>query len=242
MRSNLDPTHRAAYYEAALRALRFVEQRAPTTRRFGPDADARWAALKGHLATIDRLDLLIRDADAQWPAAFGARNVFALRAVAEDDAFGSAWEPLDTESSEKLWRTVLAEPVTTTLRDTFAACASAWSLSLRPFDVGAIAPADKLLVSGPSAIVETAIAFAARTDLAFADQVTIVASSPAFRQIAALSGALLYATRAPAILPAPAEHAPPPTPNLPPLQGRRVLVSDDAAPADAAFARRFAAG
>jgi hypothetical protein len=119
-----DSSSKAAYYQAALRGLRFVEQRSPTGRRFGADADARWMALRGHLTAADRLDLLLRDADAQWPSAFGARSVFALRAVAEDDPFGAAWEPLDPVDADALWRSVLAQPAPGTVRDALGACAS----------------------------------------------------------------------------------------------------------------------
>ena len=45
-----------AYYSAALAGLRFLEQRQPTGRRFGPDADARWTNFRGDLATADRGD------------------------------------------------------------------------------------------------------------------------------------------------------------------------------------------
>lgn len=230
----LDSPLRAAYYEAALRALRFVEQRSPTTRRFGPDADARWAALKGHLGTIDRLDLLLRDADAQWPASFGARTVFSLRAVAEDDAFGSSWEPLDDEAAESLWRNVLADAAPTQLEKTFHACAHAWRLSLSTFDPGSIGPADKLVLAGPSAVAYTAVAFSAKTDLSFCDQVLVVATPPAHRQLAALCSALLNTTRAIPLVDANSNPAS--------FSGRRVLMSNDADPADAALVRRFTAG
>lgn len=42
---------RTSFYRAALLALRYVEHRRPTGRRFGPEADARWGAMRGHLAT-----------------------------------------------------------------------------------------------------------------------------------------------------------------------------------------------
>jgi len=84
---------KAAYYEAALPALRFVQQRLPAARRFDPDAAARWAVLRGHLTAADRIDLILRDANAQRPSDIGPRTVFALRAVAEDDPFGAAWDP-----------------------------------------------------------------------------------------------------------------------------------------------------
>ena len=53
------------YVEGALRLLQFVENRRPTGRRFGADADARWASFRGDLETVDRIELMIRDADAE---------------------------------------------------------------------------------------------------------------------------------------------------------------------------------
>ena len=64
-----------AYYRAALAGLRHVEAQLPSGRRFGPQADARWTELRGSLTTADRIDLLLRDASAQWPSAFAARAV-----------------------------------------------------------------------------------------------------------------------------------------------------------------------
>src|SRR5687768_1188859 len=99
------------YVEAALRLLQFVEARRPTGRRFGADADARWGSFRGDLETADRIELLIRDADAEWRdpdgergGAFGARTVYALRAVAEDEPFGAQWPGMDPVEAEKLWR------------------------------------------------------------------------------------------------------------------------------------------
>lgn len=241
MLPTVDPTHHAAYYEAALRALRFIEQRAPTTRRFGADADARWAALRGHLETADRIDLLLRDADAQWPSAFGARTVFALRAVAEDDPFGSTWLPLEPEAAAELWRKVLAEAAPASVHDALTACAAAWGLGLRRLDVGSIRPEDKLLVAGPSAIAALATAFVADKDLSFADQVAVVATPHAHRQLAALTGALLNTKSPTRILAAPPEGTNQP-PRASDLTSRRVILSEDAAPEDAAFARHLTAG
>lgn len=81
-------------------ALRFVESRRATKRRFGPDADATWTAFRDDFGTSARIDLLLRDADTQWPGAFGARSVYGLAAVAEDEAFGAAWMPLDDVDAE----------------------------------------------------------------------------------------------------------------------------------------------
>jgi len=221
MLPTLDPAHQLAYYEAALRGLRFIEQRSPVARRFGPDADARWAALRGHLATADRLDILLRDADAQWPAAFGARTVFTLRAVAEDDPFGSTWPPLDPNTAEELWRRVLDEAPPSTLHDALAACALAWGISLTPFDPGPFAPTEKILLAGPSAIAATALAFAKGNDLDWSEQVTLLATPPSHRQLAALVSALLNTTRPPRLLEPQSEP-----------EASRVILSDDADPTD----------
>lgn len=216
-----------AYYRAALGALRFVEQRQPTGRRFGADADARWSSLKGDLETADRIDLLIRDADAQWPAAFGARTVFAKRAVSEDEPFGADWSPLDTVDAEDLWRGLSKAPPPASVRDVLVHAARAWELDLAPFDVGSIAPADRIVVAGPSAIASLVEAFSAGRDLDWADQVTVIATPPAHRQLAALAGALLLSTK-------PSRIATANTPSA--VLGARVLVSPDAHPADASRA------
>jgi hypothetical protein len=41
-----------------------LRARRPTGRRFGTEADARWNGFHGSLTIADRLDLLVRDADA----------------------------------------------------------------------------------------------------------------------------------------------------------------------------------
>jgi hypothetical protein len=58
------------YIEGALRLLQYVETRRPTGRRF--DADARWSSFRGDLETVDRIELMLRDADAEWPGGFSA--------------------------------------------------------------------------------------------------------------------------------------------------------------------------
>lgn len=96
-----DTRSRRLYYTAALIGLRYVDQRSGQ-RRFGADADARWSQLAGDLHLADRFDLLLRDADAQWHGAFGARSVFDLPEVAEDDAFGADWVPLEDSDAPDL--------------------------------------------------------------------------------------------------------------------------------------------
>lgn len=224
-----DEADRARYYAAALRALRFVERRAPTTRRFGSEADARWGAFRGNLTTADRLDILLRDADAHWPASFGARTVFDLRAAAEDEAFGAEWLPLDPVDAEALWRKVLAEPPPDGVRETLLAAAASWGVPVQPLPAVAVAPTDRLLVVGPSAIAAVITAFEADNDLDWADQVVCVATPPAHRQLAALGAALLNSAKPTAF----ASAGDPPTFRA----GRRLVISDDAAPIDAAWAR-----
>ena len=222
-----------AYYQAALTALAYVEHRQPTGRRFGAEADARWSSFKGDLTTADRIDLLLRDADAQWPSAFGARTVFAKRAVAEDEPFGADWESLDAVAAEEVWRAQRQAAAPTSPHAALAAAAKSWDLTLSPFDPGAIGAAEKLLIAGPSAIAATLVAFHDGTDLDWADQVTIIATPPAHRQLAALGGALLNATKPTRVCTAELATA---------RSGMRLLVSEDAAAGDAAKARELAGG
>ncbi len=189
-------TERTSYYVAALRALRFLEHRRSTGRRFGTEADARWAALRGDLTTADRIDLLVRDANAEWPGALGARATFGLRDVAEDDPFGAAWMPLDPVEGEEVWRAVLGEPTPTTVGAGLDAVVRAWGLKLAPFAVGSLTPADRLVVAGPSALAATIAAFAESTDLNWHRQAIVIADAPAARQLAALAPGWLNVNQA----------------------------------------------
>lgn len=220
-----------AYYCGALAGLRLVEARRPTGRRFGAEADARWAAFRGDLTTADRIDLLIRDADAQWPAAFGARSVFARRAVAEDEPFGVGWEPLDPVDAEEVWRKETAKPATSEVRDALNAVVAAWGLKPVTFNAGPVAPADKLVVAGPAAIIAAIEAFTRGRDLDWADQVVVIATPTAHRQLAALGSAF-------ANVPAPTRLFL--AADAPALKGTwRALVSEDADPADARVSRQL---
>lgn len=120
----------ASYYAAALLGLRYIEGQKASGRRFGAEADARWASFRGDLTTADRIDLLIRDASAQWPEAFGARTTIALSAVAEEEAFDSGFSPLDPVDAEELWRGQLAAPPPADVRALLAAIAAAWEKGL----------------------------------------------------------------------------------------------------------------
>lgn len=219
------------YYRAALAALRCLEQRAPTKRRFCAEADALWRGFKGDLETADRIDLMISDADAQWPGAFGARTVFGFEATAEDEAFGVQWTGLDTVRAEEVWREVLREEPPASSKAAFEACARVWGEELRSYDPGSIDAADQLLLCGPSAIVGTALAFEAGTSLDWAAQVAVIATEPKTRQLACLANALLNSTK-PFPLYTAAQTADAR------LTGRRLVLSEDASSPDTAAARQ----
>jgi len=223
------------YYEAALGMLRFIEARRATKRRFGPEADATWAAFRGDFGTSARIDLLLRDADTQWLGAFGARSVYDLGAVAEDEAFGAAWVPLDDVDAEELWRRIVAAPTPKSVADALAHVAKAWGISLSPLNVGTIGPADKILVVGPSAIAATIEAFALGSDLDWHEQVTVLATPPAHRHLAAVGAAVVNATKATRLFTQTATRA-----DVPP--GARLVGSADAASADRARADEILRG
>jgi len=224
-----------SYYCGALAALRCVEARLPTGRRFGAEAAARWRSFKGDLTTADRIDLLIRDADAQWPGAFAARRVFARRAVAEDEPFGVGWDPLDPIDAEDIWRSENSLPASADVGGTLAAVALHWGITTTTTSVGGslgvIHPADKLVVAGPSAIAATLEAFQRGKDLDWADQVIVVATPLAHRQLAALGSALLNVASPTRVI----DH----TEVATLARKARVVVSDDANADDARRAREL---
>ena len=219
-----------AYYVSTLGGLRFVEARRPTGRRFGNEADARWTGFRGGLTTADRLDLLVRDADAEWPGAFSPRTVFAESTVAEDNAFSPSWPGLHPVEAAELWHNTLLRPEPRNLDLLLDAWAHAWELRLSPFALGPLTGFERLVFAGPSAIAAVLRVFLGRNDLAWTEQVTLVATPPAHRQLAALTTAVLNATKPTRVLTHPQAHD---------LVGRPV-VSPDATPEDADAARRSA--
>jgi hypothetical protein len=223
-----------AYYRASLTLLKHVESRQPTSRRFGGEADALWSQFRGHLTTADRITTLLRDADAQWPGGFGARSIFQLRGVAEDDAFGSQWQPLDGVDAEDIWREFSVGTLGST-QATLQALASVWKFSLAPISVDNVDATEHLVVAGPSAVAALIQAFDGRSDLNWADQVTAIASLPAHRHLALAAAALLNLTRAPLVLSADQDAGLVRSTTKP-----RLFISADASEADAVKARALA--
>lgn len=181
---------RLAYYAGALAALRFFEGRRPTGRRFGPDADARWRDFAGQLGIEDRLDLLLRDADLEWSGALGARRAFGLDGVADDDAFGAAWESLPPAVASELWRANDVGPIAG-LRAFLDAFFGAHRRTLAPITLAPVAPTHRVLVAGPSALASVVLAFESKSELDFGQQVLVVPGTLLTRQLGALAPALL---------------------------------------------------
>lgn len=179
------------YYRAALQLLRFIEQRTPTNRRFGAQADAAWKQFCGALKTTDRIQLMIADAHAQWPGSLGPSTVCNVPAVAADDAFGPDWEPLSGIEAEGLWRDLETSKAATDLHAALTAVAGVWGVELEACVPPDVRPGQSVVVAGPSAVAALIEYFASHRDLEWWRQVTVVATPPGHRQIAAAAGTLL---------------------------------------------------
>ena len=190
-------TQISAFYRAALIGLRFLDDTQDRANRFGPDADARWASFQGHLHAGDRINILCRDAAVTYGPAFAPSIVFDTEGVAPDEAFGPDWECVEDRLARKLWAAAEAQ----TRHDgqtAIAAAAEALGITTTPVD-GTIAELDaasKVLVGGMSAIAAVATAFAGDPALRWAEQVTVVADTPAARQLAGLAAVFLKTDRA----------------------------------------------
>lgn len=231
-----------AYYRAAVAALRYLDAREAKPRRFGPDADARFNAFV--TAPQDRLDILIRDADAEYGRAFGPAMVFRRLYVSRDDAFGpvrdaddpTGFLPVRGSAAADLLRRHDAAP---SLRAACVGIAEAWGEAVMNVDVPNPTPNSRHLVCGRSAIVALAEQFDGRSELDWSAQVVVVASEPCERQIAGFVAGALGARRGTTFTSAP-DEARASDPDVT-LNGHSVLVSGDACASDAAHARLLSA-
>jgi hypothetical protein len=173
------PSERESFYAAALVGLRALDLRERTPRRFGPDADARWASFKGALTDADRIDWLLRDASVTWGAAFSPAEAFGLFGLAPDEPFGPDWQPMNAAAARRCLGTDAASPDPDEL---------AGLLGIRDdaVEVPALTPSTRLSVAGGAALLAAARRFVGRADLSWSDQVLAVATRPAHRQFAAL--------------------------------------------------------
>lgn len=182
---------RAAFYRSSLAALRYCDAREARSRRFGPDADSAWLSFAGDMGASERIDLLLCDADVQWPQAFAPRLVFGLAGLADDEPFGAAWAGLEPALADELWKTISTAPPTKDVAELTDMAAHAWGHALVPVPVPELTPTTRLIVAGASAIAATARAFAQKPTLAWSDQVLVVAGRPFERQLAALTAPIL---------------------------------------------------
>ena len=184
---------RAAFYRASLHALRFCDARKPRRQRFGRDADAIWGGFAGDMGASERLDLLLRDADVEWPRAFAPRVVFDLGGLADDEPFGAAWAGLEAPLGEELWETVGWQPPAPDVDVLVVSLARAWGRELESVTIPDLSPTTRLIVAGGSAIASTICAFARGSSLAWGEQVLVVASQPFERHLAAMASPILAA-------------------------------------------------
>ena len=229
-----DPIHieaREAFYGAALIGLRALDSRERSPRRFGPDAEARWEQFRGALGPSDRLDLLLRDAAVTWAVAFSPAEAFGIPGLTEDEPFGPDWRGITDDKARRL----LTDSSTADLD----AAARALGITPAPVEIPPLSASTRLIVAGGAAILALAQRFAAAPDLSWADQVLVVATSPQSRQLAGLAAVVLNAReRARVVRPdadaaAVLKAAKFPSPDA-------ALVSSDAEPACAVFARQVA--
>lgn len=238
------PQQIESFTSAAMVGLRHLEAREGKGRRFGQVADDSWAALGGELEDRDRLDLLLRDASVSFPYAFAPRAVFAIPGLADDEPFGPGFP----QAPRRLASDLLKQARTGGTIDGAAVlteAAARWGLPpLADLDalttrLGHLGPATRLVVTGGRAIAALSRAAASHRDLDLADQVLLVATTPAERQLFGLALALA-GTRTPAKVVAPAEVNADLAKRLKITRIDTALLGRDAVPAARAAAHAFA--
>lgn len=175
-----------SFYRSAILGLRALDARERIPRRFGADADARWAQFAGSLGAGDRLDILLRDAAGTWGAAFSPSECFGIFGLAEDEPFGPDWTGLDDQAAKRLFAS--SDGASTLDRAAEALGVKPAAVTVPPVTAGT-----KLAVAGGGAVMAVAAAFAKDSALSWTDQVVVVASQPAHRQLAGLAAVILGA-------------------------------------------------
>lgn len=223
---------RDTFYAAAVAGLRALDARERSPRRFGVDADTRWASFKGNLTDSDRLDLLLRDATSSWGAAFSPAEVFDLFGLAPDEPFGPDWPSLGNAAARRAFAQP-PEPASP------AAIAALLGVTTSLPRVPSLTSSTRVIVAGGAAMVAVANAFAHTPGLSWSDQVLAVATTPAHRQLAGLLAISIGAdARTRLIRPADDQRATLKAAGF--AQVDVAIVSADAEPACAAFAHRAA--
>ncbi|MBK8939668.1 MAG: hypothetical protein IPM79_19120 [Polyangiaceae bacterium] len=190
------PDDVARFYRAAALGLRFMEQREGRGRRFGEGALAGWRALGGALTTGDRLDLLVRDAAAMSPLAFSPQQVFELGSLAGDEPFGPDWaEPAESLAAACLKEAAVSEPLS--WNELLVQAARVWGVEAAPESaelaagLAKVTPASYVFCAGFGALFALASLAHERAGLDLGQQVRLLVSRPAERQ---LFGLVLLAT------------------------------------------------
>ena len=173
------PADRDAFYAAAYAGLRELDARERSPRRFGPDADARWASFRGGLNDADRIDVLLRDAAVVWGAGFSPAEAFGLFGLAPDEPFGPDWNTLSSSAARRLLQDAPAGRGVADVGRLLGAAPSGVALPT-------ITASTRLAVAGGAALVAVAEVFAQKPDLSWSDQVLAVAVKPSHRQLAGL--------------------------------------------------------
>lgn len=177
--ANVAEKDRDLFYAAAVAGLRALDQRDGSARRFGRDADTRWASFKGALNDSDRIDFLLRDAGVTWGVGFSPAEAFGLFGLAPDEPFGPDWQPLSTAAARRYLEGDAAVV-------TPEALGKLMSVTGGPVELPTITPSTRLAVAGGAALIAVAGAFTDRSDVSWSDQVLAVASTPVHRQLAGL--------------------------------------------------------
>jgi hypothetical protein len=177
---------RESFYGAAVLGLRALDARERSPRRFGAEADARWAQFAGALGLGDRVDILLRDAAGTWGTAFSPAECFGFFGLADDEPFGPDWSGLPDHAAKKVLVDFNRVP---NIDDV----AQALGVKVSSVPTPSLTPATKIAVAGDSALVTIARAFGADSSLSWTDQVVAIASKGSSRQLAGLAAVVLGA-------------------------------------------------